>query len=60
MKIITNNMRDYAQLFNKQLKQKQYQQAQKTLNALIQNANECRKALFPANAGHQIGNLSIH
>jgi len=53
-------MRDYADLFNEQLKEKQYQQAQKTLNALIKNANECRKALFPANAGHQTGNLNLH
>ena len=58
--IIINNMRDYADLFNEQLKQKQYKPAQKTLNALIKNANECRTALFPANAGHKTNNLNIH
>ena len=58
--IIINNMSHYADLFNEQLKQKQYKPAQKTLNALIKNANACRKALFPANAGHQTGNLNIH
>ena len=60
MKIIMNNMRDYADLFNEQLKQKKYQQAQKTLNLLIKNATAYKKALFPANAGHQTGNLNIH
>jgi hypothetical protein len=58
--IIRNNLRDYADLFNEQLKQKQYKPAQKTLNALIENATECRKALFPANAGHKTNNLNIH
>ena len=53
-------MKDYAQLFNEQLKQKQYKPAQKTLNALIKNATACRQALFPANAGHQTGTLNIH
>jgi hypothetical protein len=58
--IIINNMRDYADLFNEQLKQKQYKPAQKTLDALIKNATAYRKALFPANAGHQTNNLNIH
>ena len=60
MKIIMNDMKHYAELFNEQLKEKQYQQAQKTLDALIENATAYRKALFPANAGHQTGNLNIH
>jgi hypothetical protein len=60
MKIIMNNMRDYADLFNEQLKQKQYKPAQKTLNLLIDNATAYKKALFPANAGHQTSNLNIH
>jgi len=47
-------MREYADLFNEQLKQKQYKQAQKTPDALIKNAIVYRQALFPANAGHQI------
>jgi len=58
--IIMNNMRDYADLFNEQLEKKQYKPAQKTLNALIKNATECRQALFPANAGHKTGSLNIH
>ena len=55
-----NNIRDYADLFNEQLKQKQYKPAQKTLNLLIDNATAYKKALFPANAGHQTSNLNIH
>jgi hypothetical protein len=58
--IIINNMRDYADLFNEQLEKQQYKPAQKTLDALIKNATACRTALFPANAGHQTGNLNIH
>jgi hypothetical protein len=58
--IIINNMKDYAQLFNEQLEKQQYKPAQKTLDALIKNATACRTALFPANAGHQTGNLNIH
>ena len=48
-----NNIRDYADLFNEQLEQKQYKQAHKTIDALIKNATAYKQALFPANAGHQ-------